>query len=195
MKYLFFVLVLLLTQFSTLNAQDQWVLAKDKDEVQIFTRKLDHRRVKEFKAVTYTSKSVDELEAIIKDVELYPDWVYSVTHGELLETNGESRILYYIFGVPWPVSDRDMVIESFKTTDDDGNLKFDLNLVKDLKPEVSGYVRMKEVFGSWTFIPKLDKTKIIYQFYGDPSGSLPAWLINMFIVDGPHETLVNLRNK
>ncbi len=193
MKYLFFAI--LFFQFTSSFAQEQWSLAKDKDEVQIFTRKLDHRRVKEFKAVTYTSKSVDELEAIIKDVEHYPDWVYSVTHGELLETNGESRILYYIFGVPWPVSDRDMVIESFKTTDENGNLKFDLKLVKDHKPEVSGYVRMKEVFGSWTFIPKGGKTKIIYQFYGDPAGSLPAWLINMFIVDGPHETLVNLRNK
>lgn len=191
MKYILFFL--LLAQFSFLQAQKDWLLEKDKDGVQIFTRKLDHHKVKEFKAITYTSKSVSDLEKLIKDVEHYPDWVYSVSFGELLEEDGDSRILYYIFDVPWPVSDRDMVIKSFKTQDEFGNLKFNINLVKDYKPEISGYVRMKEVFGSWTFIPEGDNTKIIYQFYGDPSGNLPAWLVNMFIVEGPYETMVNLR--
>ncbi len=189
MKFLLFLS--LLTQFAITNAQDQWALAKDKDRIQIFTRKLDHQKVKEFKAITYTSKTVDELERILDDVQHYPNWVYSVSKGKLIDKKGNNRTLYYSLDLPWPVSDRDLVIQSIKTKDN--GLRYDMTAIQGKIDEKSGFVRMVNAYGSWQFIPEKDKVKIVYQFYGDPAGSIPAWMINMMLVDGPFETLMKLR--
>ena len=64
----------------------------------------------------------------------------------------------------------------------------------DYIPEKKNYIRLKEAEGFWQ-IKEIEENKIslIYQYYGEPGGSLPAWLVNMFIVDGPMDTLTNLK--
>jgi hypothetical protein len=48
--------------------------------------------------------------------------------------------------------------------------------------------------GSWEFIPLGNgTTKVYHNFGGDPGGKIPAWIVNMFLVDGPYKTMIGLR--
>ena len=61
-------------------------------------------------------------------------------------------------------------------------------------PDKSGIVRIEEAKGIWKFTQKENgETKVLYQFLGDPGGNIPSWIINIFIVDGPYKTLMNLK--
>ena len=47
--------------------------------------------------------------------------------------------------------------------------------------------------GLWIFNPvSKGVTEIIYQYQGDPGGSIPGWVANLFIVDGPYKTLIGM---
>jgi hypothetical protein len=35
--------------------------------------------------------------------------------------------------------------------------------------------------------------KVQFQYFADPGGKIPAWLINTFVVKNPYKTLTNLR--
>jgi len=55
---------------------------------------------------------------------------------------------------------------------------------------------MKEAIGFWLFDPiESDKVEITYQMHIDPGGSIPAWVLNMFIVDAPIDDLKAIRER
>ena len=66
--------------------------------------------------------------------------------------------------------------------------------VPDYIPEKKGIVRMPRSNGVWN-VYQVDKqiVKIEYTYGGDFGGSIPSWIINLFIVDSPHKTLINMR--
>jgi hypothetical protein len=66
----------------------------------------------------------------------------------------------------------------------------------DYIPEKKGVVRLPEGRGLWVFTPlENGKTEVYHRFGGDPGGNIPAWIVNMFLVDGPHKTILGLQEK
>ena len=60
-------------------------------------------------------------------------------------------------------------------------------------PEQKGMIRMIKAEGSWKVEEVAEnKIEMEYIFVGDPAGSIPTWVINMFIVDGPLTSISNL---
>ena len=101
--------------------------------------------------------------------------------------------MYYQLGLPWPIKDRDVTLVSKYKTLPDSSILFQLSNNSDLKEEDAGFIRIKEIKGQWLIKP-IDKEncEVTYQFLADPEGFLPAWVVNVFIVDGPFKTLQNL---
>ena len=62
-------------------------------------------------------------------------------------------------------------------------------------PLTRGLVRMQIAKGSWLLTPLPEGTKIVHTYHGDPMIRVPAWLVNRFVVDGPINTLANLRKR
>ena len=106
-----------------------------------------------------------------------------------------SELYYYMETmVPWPASNRDGVLR-FKFTQDSTTRVVTVTSVNvDIMPEISGVVSVPKFKASWTFTPKSDGTvDAEYQLNVDPGGSVPAWIINMFAVEGPYESLTNMK--
>ena len=174
-----------------------WKLEKNKDGIKVYTRSTEGSDILEFKAlceVDATRKRVAEVVARITD---YPNWFPDCENAQVLKSiSSTKRKIYYEIDLPWPASNRD-VIMILRVDVDNANktttIFFDHTSTG--KAEKDGVVRMPNAKGFWKLKTVDDKTKVQYQFLADPGGSLPTWIINMFIVDGPYDTFVALKEK
>jgi hypothetical protein len=58
------------------------------------------------------------------------------------------------------------------------------------------YVRMPVAKGKWTITSISDKEiSILFQYFADPGGKIPAWLVNSFVVKNPHMMLQSIRDQ
>lgn len=191
------ILFLLLTSLtpSIWAQKGEWKLAKSGDGVEVYTRSKEGQKVKEFRAETTVNKTVEDVVALIDKIDQYPAWQDNCDDAHVVEQRDGSRVVArYTASTPWPFTDRDVVIEMKKQPQSNGGMKIALNSQHELYPEQKGYVRIKEAGGFWEIEPLGDgSTSVIYQFHADPGGSVPNWLINAFIVQGPYNSLLAMK--
>lgn len=197
MKYFFpgsvFIGIILWSQIAFPQNSD-WQLKKEDDGIKVYTRSVKNTNIKEFKAATKIHSSSETIFNIILDVGNYPRWIEDVNYAEKLYQRDSQIGMYYQLGMPWPIKDRDItLISEFKKLPDNST-HFQLSYNAELKDEDEDFIRITEINGEWLITP-IDKEncEVTYRFLADPKGSLPAWVINIFIVDGPFKTLQNLR--
>jgi hypothetical protein len=195
MKYLFAnsILVAFFILPTLFVQESEWELKKDEAGIKIFTREVEGTNIKEFKASTIINASSETLYNIILDVENYPKWIEDVGYAEKLHHIDGQIGMYYQLKLPWPIKDRDMAMVSNINLRDNNSILFDLEGKTSLKDEDKDFIRITEINGEWSINP-IDKNKseVTYRFLADPEGFLPAWVVNIFIVDGPFKTLQNL---
>lgn len=172
-----------------------WKLEKQGNGIKVFTRKRTDVPVKECKAITTVGCSMETLVGLLEDIPGFPNWQPNVSSARVLkEIDENERYLYYTTELPWPLDDRDVVVTCKKYNLKNGSIKYTMEALPDYFDEVDGFVRIKKTKAFWLFVPKPDgKIKIVYQFYGDPSGEMPKSVVNMFVVSGPYDTLSNIR--
>ena len=193
--------VLIIIQF-TAFAQDsntrEWKLAKNKNGIKIYTRLMSDGKFKEYKVETVISATPDELIDVLLDVEDYTQWMAFVKEARILESDGKkSFYVYSEVNVPWPFDNRDEVTLT-KVHREEGSdvITIDVEIIPDYIPEKKKVVRMPSGKGKWIFTPVGEgKTELVHCFGGDPGGNIPAWIVNMFLVDGPYKTMLGLQQK
>ena len=175
----------------------EWKLAKDKDNIKVFTRQSEGSKIKEFKTIITVTATMQALVNLIENANSYPNWQANIGTAKILkQANEATQYIYYTTDVPWPVTNRDAVLCSEKVTGTNGTIIYNLLSKPDYVEEKKDFIRIKNAKGMWRLTPKENnKIEVIYQFYGDPAGAIPGWLINMFIVDGPYTTMLNLKKK
>ena len=180
-----------------LMASEPWKLEKNSAGIKIYTRSIKNSNIKEFKAYATInapkSKVFFTLYKISDFVKWYPDIMESKT---LKIINQVEKIIYYKIDVPWPADNRDMVLK-LKVVRNRAKKETIIYMksITGYKNKVSGIVRIKKAYGFWKLTADGNKTKVHYQFLANPGGSLPTWIINMFIVDSPFNTIKALRKK
>lgn len=190
----FIMLILLLA----LQSSENWELARDKNGVQIYTRRPSGGSIKEFMGVTRIRTTLSALVAVYQDVETYADWMPNTSEARLLESHGDTAHVHYIVNpAPWPVADRDAIYRfRYGQTNSLKTVTIHMENIPDFIPEHPGRVRIPEARGVYYFTPMTDnQVKVIFQFYAEPGGNIPAWMVNMRIVDGPYKTLLRLKER
>ncbi len=182
---------------STLADGNEWELRKDKNGIKVFTRINANSSIVEYKAVTTTHTEISNLIAIINNVENYPGWLANCESASVIENINDSlRIDYLKTDVPWPMDDRDVVLEYRIISNNGEHYEAIMTAIPEVIAEKENIVRIKNARGKWVFKKNDESTiEITYQFYGDPEGDIPLWIINMFIVSGPYETLLDLKKQ
>ncbi len=196
MKNILLILGLSLVCLTAVSGQDDWKLAKDKEEIQVYTRKADISNFVEFRGITYIDSRVSSFVAVMKDADNITDWVYSVVKARLLETSSDTTMIYYAESkLPWPFDNRDAIYRDiFQWDADMHTLHVRIDCLPEYLEEYKGIVRIPYVKGYWQVEEvENNKLKIIFQMIVDPGGSIPPWLVNVFVVDSPFETLKGLK--
>lgn len=199
----FFLLFILSTNLFVPNdlilhdpSTPEWVLEKEANGITVYTRTTVGANIKEFKAIMTTTQTMNTLEDLIEKVEDYPNWQENVTTSKLLkQLNPNEQYMHATTNIPWPIKDRDIVMHSKKTIQPNGIVTYTLKSKTEYLEKSDAFIRITDAKGFWEFAPKNEREiQITYQFYGDPAGNLPDWIINLFIVSGPYTTLMNIKN-
>ncbi|MEQ9424276.1 MAG: START domain-containing protein [Cyclobacteriaceae bacterium] len=181
---------------SKAQADEQWVLEKQKKGIAVHTRIPAGERFKEFKATATINSSVESIVALLLDTEAAPQWYNHIESAKIIQqiTDAEG-IVYFHLNLPFPVTDRDMVSYVKYSYDSiTGEVRSIVESRHDAIPRHNKVIRIEKIYGSWSFKPiEPGKTELVYQYFTDPKGNIPAWAVNMFIVDEPFKSLENMR--
>lgn len=179
----------------TTYCQDNWILAKQKNGISVYTKNLDSSKFKAIKVEAMLSGKLSRFDSIIRDVTNHQKWIYSTKNTHLVKLISNNEIIYYAETVlPWPFANRDVVIDMtiHKDTNRHAIIVHTKN-VNNVLPANSGVVRIPLLQTDWDVQESSsDSLHIIYYFITDPGGSLAPWLVNSFAVKGPYETFSNL---
>jgi len=197
MKYFFantFFIVFLLFPIVNENQEAEWELKKEEDGIRVYTREVEGSNIREFKASSHISASQETIYNILLDIPNYPKWIEDVEEASILSKAENERDFHYQLSLPWPMKDRDIAMSMKIYYQDDQSILLKLTSNSLLVPENDDFIRMYNVVGEWLVTPMDDSNcQVTYQFLADPEGFLPAWVINIFIIDGPFKTLKNLQ--
>lgn len=179
--------------FSLIAQTGEWEVAKEKDDIVVYLRKVEGFALKEFRGVAEINASVEKLVAQLKDADKMKDWLPDCSKSELLEWKDPVQIHYTITDAPWPVTDRDGYFK-FEYTRISNGVKVLASCLPNYKAEKEGLVRIPMTQGFWQFEKINDqRTRVTYQMLVSPGGSIPDWLANSGVVNTPFDTLKNLR--
>lgn len=200
MKSIFLTLFCLLTVFySDAIAENTWKLEKDKDEIKIWTRKLDNSNLKECKMVAIVNSNLDKVLSIFTNYKYYDKIMYKTKPGsvKLIKKVSEDDFYVYMIATAPLVKDRDIVIHfTFKRNQPNGAVLVNLDANDwNLVPQNDNCVRITNMKGIYRFTPlKNGKVEIFHQSYSYPGGGIPEGLANFVVTDAPYSMMIKLRD-
>jgi hypothetical protein len=188
-------LILFSTVVSTGFCQYNWKLSRDKEGIKIYLSETANSKFKSVKVECILAGNYDKLIAALTDVDHLKDWVYNTKKSFILKKVNPYEMYYYTeTSIPWPMSNRDVVIHVKIYRD---SLQRFLRIVSvnepNYFPEKDGKVRVPHLSINWyVTMPAAKTISIVYILEADPGGSVPAWLVNDFADKGPYETFKKL---
>ena len=181
--------------FTGIAATGSWKLEKNSKNIKVYTRSVEGQPIKEFKATTTIKADHLAIKKIILNVQAYTNWYPDVVESKLIKRKSANEIIAYTkLDVPWPASDRDLV-SSLTSSSTSTSSKIVMKSAAGYVKEKSGLVRIPYSKGYWKLTTTNGVTKVHFQYIANPGGNLPDWIINMFIVDSPFQTMINLKAK
>jgi hypothetical protein len=197
------LLVAILTVLSGVGAEasgerdESWELVDEDDGIRVWKRDIPGQELPGFRGETVMDAPVERIGHELEDYSHHTEWMDSCVASYLVKDLGNQHVIdYNRTGAPWPVWDRDVVLDSRWTISADRRLlviTFE-NTDPSLVPLPERTVRMPRLKGyyrMWQMAP--NKTKVVYQVEADPGGSIPTWLAKRVVRDIPFNTLDTLR--
>ena len=184
-------LISLLIPSFELCAQN-WEMKKNENGIAVYTA-ATKSGYKIFKASMKYKTTHDALIKLVKDTATAPRWMYKCSQLEILKYPSHyTWITRTSIEMPWPIDDRDIVAKLSLVKIPNGYEVKIKSIPKFIRIH-DDYVRLNMAEGFWRFQNiKNGEIKITYQFLSEPEG-LPSWIVNLFIVDAPFDTLKNMK--
>jgi hypothetical protein len=180
-----------------MQAQTVWEQKKDKNGIKVFTANQGNSNYKSVRVECTVNAKFSQLIAFLFDIEKHKEWVYNTKSAQLCKRVSDSELIYYSeVTAPWPFSNRDFVAHLKVSQRSPGLLTIESHAEPGYLPYKKSCVRILNSDSYWTITAQSNNTlKLDYVIRFDPGGSIPAWLINLFITEGPYETFKNLRER
>jgi hypothetical protein len=172
-----------------------WQLVRQGHGIQVYTADAGDSDFKTIKVVAVFEGSWERFMAIALDVANQPNWVYGTRRASIIRKVGSRELLYQVeTDLPWPASDRHSIIR-MKIKENPADNIFTITSVGEPQalPPPQKMIRVPQYGAKWEVrqVGK-DKLSFTYLLEVDPGGSLPPWIVNLFVSKGPYETFRNL---
>jgi hypothetical protein len=137
-----------------------------------------------------------QLAALVMDLDNCPNWAAMCKSAEIIERiSATESYVRSINDAPFPVKDRDVIAHvTWSYNQTSGKVFMRSDATPNRLPKRKGLVRVQYASSEWHFTPKANGIVLVENYaHVDPTGSVPAWLTNLLIVDSPYKTLTNMR--
>jgi len=177
-------------------AQYNWQLRKNEDGIKVYTSSTPNSNFKAIKVECPIKASQSQLVAFLLDIAKQSEWVYGTKKSEVMQILHPNELIFYSeISVPWPCTNRDYIAHFTVTQVSPQLLTIDSHAEPGLQPPKAGLVRVQKSMAHWEVTTTSTGLFVVYTLQFDPGGSVPAWLINMFVTKGPLQTFSNLREQ
>jgi hypothetical protein len=199
MRKMIITLCLALSASLVSKGQEDWKLKVNKEGIEIYTKpSILNAKLKAIRVRCELPATLSQLVYIVLDVNAGADWVYSTKSSTLLKQVSPAEVFYYSeVALPWPCSNRDFIAHLTAKQDPHTRVvTIDGPTIDGMVPEKKNIVRVSKSSGKWIITPLPNKAvRIDYTLETDPGGSLPSWLVNLFVTKGPLETFRKLKEQ
>jgi START domain len=174
-----------------------WKQIDDDEGIKVWRLEIPGVELPGFRGESVIEAPAERIVEELKQVEHHTEWMHNCAASEVIKRfDDEHAIIYNRTDTPWPVWDRDAVLDT-QFTRSDGLITLSF---KDTDPKLRALpdkvVRMPRLQGSyklWTLAP--GKTRVRYTVEVDIGGSVPHWLAERVARDMPYQTLSRLRTR
>jgi hypothetical protein len=174
-------------------------LKKQGEGINVYTCKSNHEQFKTLKAeFQVNNTSLSELKIFLMQIDNYPTWQYNMIHAEVIQKQSDNEISYVSeIDAPWPLQDRESVINlRFEHDVATQQMQIDMRSFQSARPVKEGFLRVPFMHGHWTVKSiNANSLQVEYILQIDPGGSIPAWLVNMAMAEGPYVSFINLKKQ
>ncbi|HEU0224722.1 MAG TPA: START domain-containing protein [Steroidobacteraceae bacterium] len=176
-----------------------WEGVTEKDGIVVSQRMVEGRPFPQLRAQGEVRGTPNEILAVLLDVPAYREWVPDCAEATILRRTGaRRRLIYTRTDMPWPVLDREAVIDQevyFVRASRLVKVEFRAVPAPEV-PQAVDTIRTEFAEGSYT-IEALDagRSRVTYLIHADPGGAVPGWLVQLQIRRNPLETLMGLRRR
>jgi hypothetical protein len=196
-RNIFFLFILFIFTSEKLFSQP-WEFEKEVDGIRIYTRKEVNSPLKCYKGEVIIHVPMEKICAMVGNSKNFDWWGDDFKCIRVLSYADKKFVrYYYIYDMPWPLTDRDLAVEATVQTDTETGkyvvLSKPLLNVVPLNPDL---VRINSYWQTWTMIPMgKGNVHVILEGFVDPGGNVPDWLYNMLTTEMPLKTIGLLRSR
>lgn len=190
-----FILILLILLSTQISFGQGWHLVKETDNTKAYTKD-NENSVKSYKIITYINASKDCVYKKIIDFNHYKEAMKDLKEIKIISNKNDIVIAYWIFDMPWPFDNRDLITKTVITKSKDKIIIKTSIYKKHNIPMKENTVRISDY--SETYVLESlshDKTKITLTGRIDAGGGMPGWVQNMFLIDSPLDFLDYVRKQ
>lgn len=191
-----FMVMLLLIAIGDAAAQDRQ-LYYDENGIKAFKRQHEKSSYLETKGIAIIKSRIEVVSQVLDDIAAYPKWMSDCIEAQLLESSDNRQIIYIAQHVPWPVTDRDVIV--LAVIDDNweqGKQTIVIQSIADYPgfTPVKDRIRMDKMTGKWE-LEYVDRehTRVTYTVFSEPGGFIPAAIANTSVKNVPSISLEFLK--
>ncbi|GAB5453541.1 MAG: START domain-containing protein [Halioglobus sp.] len=186
--------LMLLATFQVSANDTDWELRSEEEQVLVYTRAVEGSDFHAVKATTRINAGSEQLSALMGDGSECAPWRAMCKSSRVLEVLSEQeRHVYMVLDLPWPISDRDIVMKTTTTIDRESRTAtIDLQSAniahppqKYVRAATSGQMKIAEIGP--------DQVEFTYIMHADLGGDLPASTVNSQLVERTHKDIRTLK--
>lgn len=201
MRHIIFTLITICSILFNIGAAHagDWVFIKERDGIRVYKKSVDGTPFGAFKGEGDIEAPIQKVASVIFDNSRAPEWVDNLKESRVLHWNSEDEYVQYNYiNTPFVIKDRDFV-SKVKINIEPGGKKMTFvsnGVVDPMMPEREA-VRGQVIRSVYTLESKDNDTKthVIGEILADPKGSVPSWIVNLFQVDWPINSLKAMRKQ
>jgi hypothetical protein len=180
-----------------LFAGEKWELVGNKDDIVTYRREVAGSPVIAIRGEAVVEAPLLHVASVLMDTARLPQWMDRVAEARRIRaTSALHYVEYERASTPFPLTDRDFVIESWVEIDAaKKQLLLKAHSAVDPSAPAIGLVRGEVLSSTFTLTP-LDhgqRTHLVAEVHTDPKGAIPKWMVNLVQKSWAHTTIMGLR--
>ncbi len=175
-----------------------WEMVMNKNGIKAYSRKVAGSGIFEFRAVMVVDARAEVVAEALRDTPAMTEWLPDCDKAFVVTLKDRNHFsTYFSIDLPWPVKDRDVVINTVT--------KYDLAHARAVTdfitfeevayPPRESHIRMPYIKGQYVFeYVTREKTGIVQTYRADIGGSIPEWMTNFATKYNIYNTFMNMKD-